>query len=127
MASPCSPLDERLSCSQLWAHPSSPGARGLQAPQQHHEPGQMDRGPSTRGAKKGEPGWGRAGGPPIPTDTQSKKYVCSCCSSFPSLPPAWLAGSDSGRVLERGVRKGLVPRRGLWPLGWSQRVRAIPA
>lgn len=26
-------LDERLSCSQLWAHPSSPGASGLQAPQ----------------------------------------------------------------------------------------------
>lgn len=89
VASPCTPLDERLSCSQLCAHSSSPGAVAP-GPQQQHESGQMDRGHSTRGAKKGGPGWGRAGRPPLPTDTQSKEYVSSCGISFPSLPlPSW--------------------------------------
>lgn len=96
---PCSPLDERLSCSQLWAQPSSPGASGLQASQQHHEPGQRDRGLSTRGAKKGGPGWGRTGGAVL--------FMLQLLSKCPSAPLV-LAGSNSGGVLEERVRKGLV-------------------
>lgn len=50
--------DERLPCSQQRAHPSSPGASGLQATQQQHEPRQGDRGPLS-----GEPRReGRGGG-----------------------------------------------------------------
>ena len=91
MASPCSPLDERLSCSQLWAHPSSPGARGLQAPQQHHEPGQMDRGPSTRGAKKENQGGEELGGRLSPLIHSPRSMSVLVAAPFQaSLLPGWL-------------------------------------
>lgn len=118
VASPCSlhpPLDERLSCSQLWAHPFSPGASGLKAPQQQHKPGRGDRGPLTREAKKGGSGWGRAGGLPVPADTHSPGARLFIPQLFPGLPPVGLAlaCSDSGGVLDEGVRKGLAAQETL--------------
>lgn len=55
------PWDERLSCSQLWACPSSPGASGFQAPQQDQGlDGQWRRSLSQEGLREGwwRVGWG---------------------------------------------------------------------
>lgn len=116
--------DERLPCSQLWAHPSSPGASGLQAPLQQQEPGQGDRGlligePRRKGWVGGE----LRGLPSILTHTAQGTPLHTPIS-FPGLPstPLALAWSDSGGVLKAGwAREGLVTQETPVVPGWLHR------
>ena len=96
--------DERLPCSQQWAHPSSPGASGLQATQQQHEPRQGDRGPLSGEPRREGLGGGELWGLPFPL-THSLG-ACLFGSSAPlqaSLATGLvLACSDSGGSCGQG-------------------------